>query len=85
LIATTREFGVIRVHHVEPENRYNFRLVGSKRNLLSLRIDHQSSHERRLLLRIIARLKAQETLESIRSQDPITAGHAQNAPRTELP
>jgi uncharacterized protein YbjT (DUF2867 family) len=49
----TAFFGVIRVHHVEPEDRYNFRLVGSKRNLLSLRIDHESSHERRLLLRIV--------------------------------
>jgi hypothetical protein len=41
----TAFFGVIRVHHVEPEDRYDFRLVGSKRNLLSLRIDHQSSRQ----------------------------------------
>ena len=49
----TAFFGVIRVEFNEAEDSYDFRIAGSKHILLSLRIDHQSSHERRLVLRIV--------------------------------
>ena len=49
----TAFFGVIRVQFNEAEDRYDFRIAGLKHILLSLRIDHESSHERRLVLRIV--------------------------------
>ena len=49
----TAFFGIIRVQFNEPEDRYDFTIAGLKHVLLSLRIDQQSSHERRLVMRIV--------------------------------
>ena len=49
----TALFGVIRVTYSEERSCYEFRLAGWRQRLLALRIDHDSSHERRLVLRIV--------------------------------